>query len=405
MGTGFRRFWAASTISASGTALTTVVIPIIAVQQLAATPVQMGVLFAAATAASFVLRLPAAAWADRSGSTFGVVSRMQLLSGALVVLVPLLWAFSALSYVSLLVIVAAQAAAGAISEAFAAPALLLLVPRSERAGAYGRFSSSRAAADIASPSLGGVLLQVVAAPLLLVLDALSFLVASLLTRSIRVPTRETPEPAPAAEARGHDLWAIFREPFLRRCLLVIAYASLANGAASALLVLFMIEQLRMEPAAVGVVLGSGAAGGLLAGMLIGRIQRRLGVGGTAAIAGFLLVASLAGLPFAQPGWTGLAACLFYELAGSFGAVLMVITVVSEIPDRLASGAIARGMAIANLVPEIAATLGALAGGALASGTSVRFTLWSAALLAVAAGLLTLAVARVPVGRGVQRSGP
>src|SRR5207249_5601862 len=99
--------------------------------------------------------------------------------------------------------------------------------------------------------------------------------------------------APSA-ALGRDLWAIFREPFLRRCLVVIAYASLANGAANALLVLFMVRELQQAPFAVGLVLGAGAVGGMLAGIVIGRIHRDLGIGRTAAVAGGLMVISLAG---------------------------------------------------------------------------------------------------------------
>jgi predicted MFS family arabinose efflux permease len=388
----FRRFWIGSSISAAGSAFTALAIPIIAVGQLAATPAQMGVIFAAATSASFLLRLPAAAWADRSDRPLAVVFWGQLLSSVLVAMVPALWAFSALSYESLLIVVTAMGATGAIVAAFAAPVVPKLVAKDQIATAYGRFSASRGAADVAGPALGGTLLQFLAAPVLLVLDAMSFLVAAVLTRTVRVMTPGVSQAdSPSSRALGGDLWAIFREPFLRRCMVVIAYASLANGAANALLVLFMIRELGQEPLAVGVALGAGAVGGMLAGMIIGHVHRELGISRTAAVAGGLMVVSLAGLPIAQPGWSGLAACLFYELAGSFGAVLMVITVVSEIPSRVSSKAVARGMALANLVPEIAATVGALAGGVVASAISVRFTMWASLALAALLGLLTLAM--------------
>jgi predicted MFS family arabinose efflux permease len=388
----FRRFWAGSTISVAGSALTSLAIPILAVGQLAATPAQMGFIFAAATASSFLLRLPAAAWADRSAGPLAVVFWGQLLSAVLIATLPALWAFSALTYESLLVVVAGMGATGAIVGAFASPIVPHLVPKDQIATAYGRFSASRGAADIAGPALGGMLLQFLAAPLLLVLDALSFIVAAILTRTVRVLTSDGDESAPESSvALGHDLWAIFREPFLRRCLVVIAYASLANGAAAALLVLFMVRQLGQEPLAVGVVLGAGAIGGMVAGIVIGRVHRSLGIGSTAAVAGVLMVVSLSGLPIAQPGWSGLAACLFYEFVGSFGAVLMVVTVVSEIPSRVGSKAVARAMAIANLVPEVAATAGALAGGMLASSTSVRATLWASLAVAVLSGALTVAM--------------
>jgi len=354
----------------------------------------MGVMFAAATASSFLLRLPAAAWADRSARPLTVVFWGQLLSGVLIATVPALFALSALSYEALLFVVAAMGATGAVVAAFAAPIIPKLVPKNQIATAYGRFSASRGAADVAGPAIGGTLLQFLAAPLLLLVDALSFIVAAILTRTVRVTAPDVPEPESASSAvLGRDLWAIFREPFLRRCMVVIASASLGNGAANALLVLFMIRELGQAPLAVGVVLGAGAVGGMLGGIVIGRIHRALGIGRTAAVAGALMVVSLAGLPIAEPGWGGLAACLFYELAGSFGAVLMVITVISEIPGRVNPTAIARGMALANLVPEIAATIGALSGGVVASLISVRFTMWASLAVAALFGLMTLAINR------------
>jgi len=371
----FLRFWSASTVSAAGSALTTVALPIIAVQQLGASPAEMGLLFAAASAASLLARLPAATWADRSPAPLRVVARGQLLSGGLIASVPGLAALGLLSYASLIVVVAAAAATSAVVDAFAAPTVPRLVPRSEIATAYGRFSASRGGASVAGPAIAGVLLQLLAAPLLLLLDALSFVVASVLTSSVRLvdpaAAENAPSPAPA------DLWAVFRVPFLRRCLLVVFFASLANGAVSALLVLFMLRQLELPPSAIGIVLGAGAVGGVAAGISIGLVRARLGASLTAGLGGALMVVSLAVLPLAEPGSSGAFAGVAYELIGNFGATLAVVTIVSEIPVRVAPRATARAIAIANIVPEVAAMTGALAGGALASIASVRATLWRA----------------------------
>lgn len=393
----FVRFWLGSSISAFGSALTSLAIPIIAVQYLSASAAQMGVLFAAATAASLIVRLPAATWADRSGTPVRVVAAGQLLSALLVATVPLLWTLGALTFTALVGVVAAAGATAALVEAFATPIVPRIVHPEVVAAAFGRFSASRATADVAGPALAGVLLQIIAAPVLLAFDALSFLIASLLSRSVRLP-RLTPGRPGAATGRA-DMWTVFREPFLRRCLLIVLYASLANGIASALIVLFMVRQLGFESWAVGVALGAGALGGVIAGLTVGSVHARLGVERTALFGGVLMTASLVALPLAQEGWSGLAACVFYELAGSFGAALTVITIVSEIPARLPGSGIARAMAMANLVPEAAATFGALAGGAIASGASVRTALWVSVVVVLLAGIVLVG----PLLRGVARS--
>jgi len=79
--------------------------------------------------------------------------------------------------------------------------------------------------------------------------------------------------------------------------------------------------------------------------------------------------------------------------GSFWATVTVVTIVSEIPVRIAPRATARAIAIAKMVPEVAAMTGAIAGGALASIASVRSTLWASFIVAVAGCLLILALAR------------
>lgn len=399
----FERFWSAATISAAGTSLTAVAIPIIAVQDLAATPAQMGLIFATATGASLLVRIPAASWADRSRDLLLVASWAQLLSGALIAVLPALWALSVLSYAALLVVIAAVAVSGAIQEAFAAPAVPQLVEPSRLGSAYGRFTASRSAAEVAGPSIGGMLLQLIAAPILLLLDSLSFLAAALLTNSVRGVARPAP-PAEGTALRG-DLFAVMREPFLRRYIALMGFASLANGAVSALLVLFMVRELGLPALAVGIVLGVGAAGGIIAGLLVGTSHARLGIDRTAILGSSLLVASFVGLPFAQHGWSGVAASLLYELAGSFGAGLLVVTVISEIPGRVANTAIARGMAVANLVPELAATAGALAGGVLATATSVRLTLWASLVFAALTIALTVLPTRTRVGTGHRPADP
>lgn len=357
----------------------------------------MGLLFAAATGTSLVARIPAATSADRSRDLLLVASRAQLLSGVFIALLPAVWVLSGPNYVALLCVVAVVALSGAIHEAFAAPAVPQLVDSSRLGSAYGRFTASRSAAEVAGPSVGGVLLQFITAPILLLIDSISFFAAALLTNSVRAFARPAP-PADSAVSRG-DLFAVMREPFLRRYISLMGLASLANGAVSALLVLFMVRELGLPALAVGIVLGVGAAGGIIAGLLVGTSHARLGIDRTAILGSSLLVASFVGLPLAQHGWSGFAAVLLYELAGSFGAGLLVITVISEIPGRVTKTAIARGMAITNLVPEIAATAGALAGGVLATATSVRLTLWSSLVFAALTVALTAFLTHRRVGTG------
>jgi predicted MFS family arabinose efflux permease len=395
----------------AGSTITAMALPIIAVRDLGAGAAQMGLLAATGTGAGMLLRLPAAVWADASsGPVTRIVARGQALGGLLVASVPVLWLLHALHFAVLVAVVAGVSGVAVTVEGFAAPILPRIVPRQQLPAANGRFMVSRSAAEVGGPGLGGVLVQLLAAPALLIIDACSYFAAAALTRSIAIAPEQdasgcggeqrppgTERPL-SAKARAAGLVAVFADPFLRRCLSFIGAVSVANGIAQALLVILLLRKAGVTAGLVGLVLAVGAVGGVLGGAVIGPVRSRFGLHGTVGISCVLLVASLAGLPFAGRGWTGVAACVGYELAGSLGAVLMLVVVFSEIPGRLPGDRIARGLAMANLVPEACSTAGALAGGFLGAGFGVRTALTIAFCFALAAGAVAAGLALMPPRR-------
>jgi predicted MFS family arabinose efflux permease len=381
------RFWTASTTSMFGATLTAVAVPIIAVRDMGATPAQMGVLAAATMAPRLLLRLPAAAWADATTvAASRVIIRAQLVSGLLVASVPILWLLGALRLPVLFLVVTGVSAVAMVIEGFAGPLLPRLVPAAQLPAANGRFMVSRNAAEISGPGIGGLLFQVVSAPMIMLIDALSYLVASLLMRSM--PDIHAEKTGPLVDVRSliSGFLSVFRDRFLRRCMVVVGYASLANGAVHALLVILMIRTVELSATTVGLVSAAGAVGGIGAGVLVERVRARLGLTGTVTLASVLLVSSFAGLPLATPGWIGLSVVFYYELAGSFGAGLMLVSVFSEIPLRVPGREIARGLAVANVIPDLTALTGALIGGFLATAIGVRPTLAISLAVAVLCSL-------------------
>lgn len=400
----FTRFWTASTTSMFGATLTAVAVPIIAVRDLGATPAQMGLLVAAGIAPGVLLRLPAAAWADATTVPASrVIRRAQLVSGLIVASIPVLWLLDALRFTVLALAVAAVSAVSKVIEGFAAPLLPRLVPVAQLAGANGRFQVSRNAAEVAGPGMAGLLFQVLAAPVVLVLDTASYLAASVLMRSMPDDGRRDTEqgtglgtvPAAGNEERRdpagpHGLvrgfWSVFQDSFLRRCMVIVGCTSLANGAVQALVVILMVRLVGLSATTVGLVFAAGAFGGIVAGATVGWTRARLGLTPTVILASALLVSSFAGLPFATAGWPGAAAVVYYELAGSFGATLMLVSVFSEIPARVPRREIARSFAVANIVPEATALAGALLGGLLAADIGVPATLAAGLAVAVLSSL-------------------
>jgi predicted MFS family arabinose efflux permease len=367
----FLRLWAAQGVTLTGSAVTQVALPLVAVTILNLTPHQMGLLMAVEIAPALLLRLPAAAWADASTRQVPVMVTCSLLNGLLIASIPLLWWMGVLSFWLLVVIAFCLTAAGALGSMFAAPLLPSVVDEGQLVEANGKFSVTRNLADVSGRSLGGVLVTMLSAPLALLVDAASFLAAAALTVAVRTPRREHHAPGrDTATLRGLTLGfsLLLKQPFLGLGVIIVGYLCLANGVVSALLVLFMSEHLGMSPSLIGPVVGVGSIGGIVASILVGAFHRRLGAQRTVVVAVVMLTWSFALLPLARPGWLGLLACLNYELMGSFGASLLLITFFAEVPRQVPSNAIARVMAVISLMPEVATMLGALIGGAL--GTSL-----------------------------------
>ena len=257
-----------------------------------------------------------------------------------------------------------------------------LVPRAGYVEATSLLNGSRAFSSVAGPSVGGLLVQAMAAPFVLVVDAVSFVVSALFLGRV-APA----EPAPAEEARGlvaSGAQYIRRSPLVRAALGATATINFFSFIFMALFMLFATETLGVRPGTLGLVLGAGAAGGLLGAALTGRIGRRLGIGRTFVIGCIVFPAPLILVPLAA-GPRPLVLLLLFaaEFGSGLGVMMLDISFgaifAAAIPDALR----ARVSGAYLLVNYGVRPLGALAGGALGTWIGLRPSL----LVAAAGGML------------------
>lgn len=379
---GFRTYWSALAVSGAGSAVSIVVVPIIAAATLGASPAQMALLGAAGMLPGLFLQVPAAMWSDSIRSRLGIMAAAQVVLGALVALVPLLWWLGALTFERLLAIVAMKAVIGVCLAATSGPVVVELVPRDQLVAAGGRLSGTRSATDIAGQAAGGALLAVLAAPVILVADAVSFLVGAFLTRRIRPPADAAPPPAPRTRGRASvgEVVAIGRELATRRGVWCLTAIALVNGITEAVFVLFCLHALDMRESAIGLLLAVGAVGGVVGGFLVGRVAERMGRW-TGAVGLLATLWSVAALPFVGPGWLGGAAVVNFELAGAFGGTIVIAAVFGSLQaEAAARGTVARTMALANNILQVAALAGLAVGGAVGAMAGERTALTVAAVV-------------------------
>ncbi|MFF2954640.1 MFS transporter [Kitasatospora sp. NPDC057965] len=402
----FAALWSAHTVSQFGTQLSLFVLPVLALATVGATPGQLGLVSAAETLPFLLVGLPAGALLDRWDRRRVMVAADAGRAVALGV-VPLGHALGVLS-VPLLCAVAFVTGLFTVFFDIADQAFLPeVVGRRQVAAANGRLEFSRSAAELAGPGLSGLLLQWVTAPLVLLADAVSYLVSALLLGVIRPPasgaapaagagTGADPRP-PAAPERmrariAEGLRFVLRHRVLRSLALATAVANLAGlgGALSALLPAFALRDLGLSPGRLGLALMLGNACALLGALFTARLVRVLGLGRLLLASRLLPGLGVLLLATAGPGRA------VPTLAAAAGLMACGITAynIAQVSLRQAvtpAALQARMNASVRFVIWGTLPLGAAAGGLLGSAVGTRPALWvvaGVALLSLLPLLLT-----------------
>lgn len=297
----FLKLWTAQTISVFGDSFTGLALPIIAAITLQATPGQMGILTAVERAPFLVLGLVAGVWVDR-------MRRRPILIGGdigrgLVLLTIPFVAFS--GALGMPQIYAVGLLVGILTLFFdvAYQAYLpSLVDRSRLIEGNSKLEATRSIAHLAGPGIAGAVIQIITAPLAIVLDAISFFLSALLIGSIKKREEGTTDGRRGSmlgEVR-EGLGVVFGSPYLRSIAATTGTSNLFSSALFALYILFATRELGLTPAAIGVIFSIGNVAGLLGALSAGRLSARLGLG--RIIVGSAVLGGLGTIPIvlAQP---------------------------------------------------------------------------------------------------------
>ncbi|MBA3823302.1 MAG: MFS transporter, partial [Ktedonobacterales bacterium] len=184
----FMKLWIGETISLIGSAITSLALPLTALTLLHATPLDMGLLLACSAGANAVCGLFAGVWADRLPQR-ALLLWSNLGQALIVAAIPL---FFFLGMLGLPILFGAAVFTGILESIFSAayPGFLTnLVGKGALVGANSRFESSRVLATLLGSALSGLLIVLLSAPVALLIDAGSFLVAAfsivLIARHVR----------------------------------------------------------------------------------------------------------------------------------------------------------------------------------------------------------------------------
>ena len=320
----FLKLWIGQSISAFGTQVTLLAVPILAAAALRVSPLEFGLLATIEFLPILILSLPAGVWVDR------LRRRPILIAGDLgravcLLSIPLAYAFDVLTIWQLYVVVFSIGCLSAFFDVAYQSYLPSLVEPNQLVEGNARLELTRTTSQRLGPGLAGLLVGFVTAPFAIVVDAISYVVSALFIFAIRRRERaDRPSPAaatdeieavtpsgptvaaeavaesladdeaPAQQARSSvreevrdGLRFVLGNRYLGSIAATTGSANLFSNIAFAILPVFFYRDLGLTPEVVGLIGGGFGAGALLGAVTAGRIPARIGIGKTIVGAAFL----------------------------------------------------------------------------------------------------------------------
>jgi hypothetical protein len=394
----FMKLWVSLTVTAYGSQITNLALPLTAAVLLHATPWQMGVLVALETLPFALVSLHAGVLIDRVRK-LPIVIAADVGRGIALLVIPVAAYAGGLSIEILYAVGFLCGVQNVVGGAAYQVLLANLAGRSRLVEANAKVALGETSAALVAPGLAGSLIQLVTAPFAILLDALTFIGSALILRRIRIP-HDVPVPGPRPSVSA-DIREGLALVWNDRTLLALAWLAgswqILHHMQLAVLILFATRVLGLSAGAIGLVYVFGGLGCVLASASAERLSARFGIG--PVIVHGLALTALGWQAFglvAGPVWLATLALGCAMLVLDFGAVLYGINYVALrqaiTPDRL----LGRMTATMRFLTVAAAPLGSLAGGALATLIGLRATLLTIGSLALA--LVAAAIVWSPVRR-------
>ena len=403
----FMLFWSGETVSLFGTQVTMLALPLTAVLTLQATASQLGWIRFAEALPFVLFTLVFGAWVDRRRRKPALILA-NAARGALIALVPLLAVLGLLRLPLLAAIAFGMGVFAVLFDVTWLAYVPTLVQTDDLVEANGKASTSAAAAEVAGPGLGGVLVQTLSAPLALVADALSYAVATATLLAIRAP-----EPAPRAQADQprrllreirEGAQVVWANPTLRAITVMSGLWNMLFGVADTLFVFYAVRELGIGAGALGGVFAVGAVGGLIGAAISTRLGRRgrfgpvLGVAFTCGSLPWLLLPGVTGPRTLEIAGFTLAYFVIRLGLGLWG--VLVLSYRQAVTPNHLQGRVGASM---RFVSYGLGALGYALAGTLPALTGLRPALWLAALGFVAILLITLLATPIPRLRSIPTS--
>ncbi len=396
----FNRLWTAQILSAFGSRITRTAIPIIAVGALAVTPWEAALLSALSYAPYMLAGALGGGFVERANKTRLMVA-LDLLRFVIVIAAPLAWYFNLLNFWLLCGLAAATGAASALFQNADVAVLPRLVAKDQLVDANARLQATESLAELTGPGAAGLLIAVLTAPVAMIVDALTFIWSAFwlwkIPKGVAVAVDESAAPAGPKpgmlETLRADIVIGFRAiatcPPMRAIITATAFWYVSAGFFFATFMLFLIRDLGLSPAVIGVVISVGGLSALLGSLMARPMAKAVGYGPAIVLAFSISVAGLLMLiPAAAFKQWSIVFLVAQQFLGDFGLMIFTILAVSLQQKLLPEDQLARANGFNQVVNGAGMTGSILIAGWVATSIGVTNTVMLGAAIGVV-GILPL----------------
>jgi len=306
----FLKLWSAQTISVFGSQVSALAIPLVAAIAMHIDPFAFALLGTIQFLPFVLFALPAGAWVDR------LRRRPILITGDLgralfLATIPLVYLINP-SYLTIWQLYVVGFATGTLTVFFDVADrsyLPSVVESDELIDANSRLQISESGAQIAGPGIAGYLVSIFGAPLAILVDSASFVASALLVFLIRRPEPTViyhldvsgkPRRSLVTEVR-EGIAFVVRNPAMRSLVAGASMSNLFANVGGAIVLLYVVNELRLKPEQIGLVLAIGNLGTLAGAVLANRLSGWFGLGPTLLWALFVNGLAMLLVAVASPG--------------------------------------------------------------------------------------------------------
>jgi MFS family permease len=398
----FVNLWGAATVSTFGSLVTRTALPFTAILLLDASPSAISVLRVAELLPGFLFGLVAGAWVDRL-SRKPIMIATDLGRALLIVTIPVAAFLGWLGLGQLYVIAALVSVLSVYFDVAYESFLPSLVENDELVEANSKLSAAMSVAEASAFSSAGWLIQLLSAPVAMLVDALTFIASAGLVARIREPELQVePGPAESRPSIASDviegLRAVWQQPLLRGMVVAGLAQSLAFGLVGTVFLLYVNQEVGFDPGILGMIFAVGGVSSFLGAMIAGRLPR-FGIGSVMVASLLLAAVGEAFVPLATAANAiGVLFLVGQQIVADSALTVYDINQVS-LRQAIAPAHVLGRINASVRVTEIGAVLlGTVIAGYIGETVGLRETLWAGVGLSL---LAALALALSPV-RAVRR---